>query len=165
MADKPDWLPEMLDIVEATDEVVDALYVIFDRDLKQGHPKFGNRSIIFSLGKSVKGYEVIFWHLITGSYHPPSLEAIEIERAQRLPWCAPTINNALGELPLVWDYEEGDGKVRTYIWLQQFDYVVIVQKEHVVDEGDIARLITAYCTNEDWGRRKLDKKYNNRIGA
>ena len=163
MTDRPNWLPDTLDISEATDETVDLLYMIFDRDFKQTTPHYGERPIVFSPGQSVKGYEVIFWHLITGDYHAPDPEHLEFDRAKRLPWCAPIINHALSSVPLVWDSEQPDGKVRTYIWLKDFDYVVIVQKERVCERGDVARLITAYCVNKDWSRKSLQKKYDRRL--
>jgi hypothetical protein len=163
MTDRPAWLPEMLDISEASEEVIHLLYEIFDRDLIQGAPHFDTRPIVFSLRKSVYGYEVMFWHLVTGDYHTPRVEGLDLDRANRLPWCAPTIDNALDGTALVWDYEEHTGKIRTYIWLKDYDYVVTLQKENVEGQGDAARLITAYCVNKDWGKRSLEKKHKRRM--
>jgi len=163
MTELPDWLPSKLEITEASDEVVNALYQIFDKDFKQNTSTYGQRPIIFSLGKSVKGYEVIFWHLVTGDFHAPSVDSLDLDRAERLPWCAPTINHALEGIPIVWDHEESGGKIRTYIWLKTANYVVILQKENVAGQGNVARLITAYCVNKEWGRKSLQKKYDRRL--
>jgi hypothetical protein len=163
MTEQPNWLPAKLEITEASEEVVDTLYRIFDQDFIRNTPIYDQRPIIFSPGKSARGYEVIFWHLVTGDYHAPGVDAFDIDRAERLPWCAPTINHALEGFPLVWDYEESGGKIRTYIWLKTCDYVVILQKENIVSQGYVARLITAYCINKEWGRKSLEKKYDRRL--
>ena len=58
-----------------------------------------------------------------------------------------------------WNYEEGNGAIHTYIWLKDHDYVVILKN---YKDGQL-RLKTAYYIDFPHKRRKLEKKYNNRI--
>jgi len=63
---------------------------------------------------------------------------------------------------LVFDYEEANGRVRTYLWGHQFDYVVILEK--VVRRGkEVAfSLVTAFNLDGPSSSRRLQKKYDNR---
>ena len=60
---------------------------------------------------------------------------------------------------LDWDYQEGDGSVHTYVWLENFDYLIVMKK---YPNGQ-RRLITAYYVDYENTRRKLRKKYEKRI--
>jgi hypothetical protein len=58
----------------------------------------------------------------------------------------------------MWDYEEGRRRVRTYLWLREYDYAVILEKR----KGHYY-LITAYYVDGDSNRRSLRRKYEQRI--
>jgi hypothetical protein len=60
---------------------------------------------------------------------------------------------------LAWDYEEGDKDIHTYIWLHQFDFVVIMKKY----PGGSRRLITSFWIEYSHKKGKLRKKYEQRI--
>jgi len=64
------------------------------------------------------------------------------------------------DLPEVldWDYEDGDGTIKTYLWLKDYDYLVILKKYQ--DGG--RRLLTAYWIEYQNEKRKLQKKYEQR---
>lgn len=77
-----------------------------------------------------------------------------IERAKRFPWCRPTIDN-YNEI-LFWDFvgRERTGKVRTYIWLRDLDYIVILQKTSDLGEMRFV-LITAFWITYENMKEKL----------
>ena len=60
---------------------------------------------------------------------------------------------------LAWDYEEGDGTIKTYVWLDEYDFVVILKK--YPDGG--RRLITSFWVEYGHKKRSLRKKYENRL--
>jgi hypothetical protein len=64
---------------------------------------------------------------------------------------------------MAFDYAEGSGKVRTYLWLYQCDYVVILEK--VVRRGKSLAfmLLTAFPLDGASRRRAMQRKYENRV--
>ena len=58
-----------------------------------------------------------------------------------------------------WDYEEGDGDVHTYVWLENSDYVIVMKRYR---DGR-RRLITAYYVDYESKRKALLKKYTKRL--
>lgn len=62
---------------------------------------------------------------------------------------------------LVFEYEEGTGKVRTYLWGHTFDYVVVLEKISRREKAAYM-LITAFHVDGDSSRRRLRKKYEKR---
>ncbi len=60
---------------------------------------------------------------------------------------------------LAWDHEEGDGTIKTYVWLENHDFVVIMKK---YPDGR-RRLITSFWVEYANTKRKLRKKYDRGI--
>ena len=60
---------------------------------------------------------------------------------------------------LAWDNKEGDGSIKTYLWLKSFNFLVLMKKYR---DGR-RRLITSYYVNYPHKRRNLEKKYKRRI--
>jgi hypothetical protein len=58
-----------------------------------------------------------------------------------------------------WDYKEGKGAVNTYLWLKDFDFLVIMKK---YPDGR-RRLLTSFYIDYPNYKRKLEKKYARRI--
>ncbi len=75
-----------------------------------------------------------------------------------MPWCAPCILHDQDPALLVWDYREASRRVRTYLWFDEGDYVVILEKRPH-RQGEIAWLVTAHHVDGDSTRRKLRRKY------
>lgn len=66
----------------------------------------------------------------------------------------------------VWDSEEQTkrGKaVRTNLWLIDWDYHVVLERQATVKFGDVFMLITSYLVDLPGQRRKLDRSYENRL--
>jgi hypothetical protein len=106
-------------------------------------------------------YEEGFWHLITRDDRVVGERLLDPRRAERLPWCGPTISHPNDVSVRVWDYKEGGGRIRTYLWLEILDYVIILEKRRQRG-GEIAFLITAYHVDGESQRRNLNRKFANR---
>jgi hypothetical protein len=60
---------------------------------------------------------------------------------------------------LAWDYKEGNGDTHTYVWLKDWDFVVIMK---TYPDGR-RRLITSFYVETDYKRRDLEGKSVNRL--
>jgi hypothetical protein len=69
------------------------------------------------------------------------------------------VENAKELEVLAWDYEEGDLTIKTYVWLKDLDFTVIMKKY----PDNKRRLITSFYVNKDYKRKDFQRKYANRI--
>ncbi|WP_293652838.1 hypothetical protein [Thiolapillus sp.] len=156
----PEWLPDLFPVNPWQHDTYEALYRLFEHDFKHSQPVYEGRAVWF-FPEMEYGKEKIFWHLtsredkVTGDRFP------DLRRSERLPWVRPMLD--LPEKPevLAWDHQEGDGTIKTYVWLEDDDFVVIMKK---YPDGR-RRLITSFWVEYRNTRRKLRKKYERRIGA
>ncbi len=158
MTDRPDWLPSLVRVSGEWPKVLASLYVIFERDFKQTERSFGGFPVRWDDRVLEGKYEEGFWHLITKHDHETNERLPDLRRAERLPWCGPTITHATDNAVKSWSYKEGKGHIRTYLWLEDFDYVIILEKRK-----RMTLLITAYYVEGDSNRRSLRQKYKNRV--
>lgn len=163
MNDKPSWLPECVSTDGAWNDILNRLYEIFHRDIVLGRPRFGNLEVWWDRRTEMGDcYEEGFWHLITKVDKDSGDRLLDSRRAARLPWCAPTITNADDGNVAVWDYKEGTGGIRTYLWLTNWDYVIVLEKR-VMRRGEVAFLVTAFYVEGPRRRRALERKHKNRM--
>ena len=169
MNNYPSWLPEMINIRGTWEEISTLLYDVFERDIKSGKLRFEGRHVWYD-GTIEPGdkYEEGFWHLISQDIWKMQAgrkikeRIFDEERARRLPWCAPTISNSKEPDVLVWDYKESTRRIRTYLWIKDYDYVIILEKKFM-RKGEIAFLVTAFHVGGDFKRRDLSEKYQKRL--
>lgn len=159
---RPLWLPAILNLDGSWERTIEKLHEIFQRDFIAGKPTLGTIPVWWNNRKLDGRYEEGFWHIITEVDHNTGDRIPDFERAKRLPWCAPTIINWSDPSVKCFDYTEYDGKVKTYIWLEQWDYVVVLIKRNG-RLGMVAFLVTAYVIGGKSSREKLRKKYDDRI--
>lgn len=60
---------------------------------------------------------------------------------------------------LAWDYVENDGSTKTYVWLKNRGFIVIMKKM----KDQTRRLVTSFWIEYHNTRAKLMKKFNNRV--
>ena len=60
---------------------------------------------------------------------------------------------------LAWDYQEGDGMVKTYVWLKSHDYVIILKRMNDLSR----RLVTGFWIEYENTRAKMRKKFHGRL--
>ena len=163
----PPWLPATVSCNGTWDDVLRALYSIFDRDFRRGAPRFRGFPVWWDRTvKPGEQYEEGFWHLITRDDPFQAERLPDFRRAERLPWCRPTLDNEQDPAVTVWDYDTDRKGIRTYVWLRDLDYLAILERR-VVDKRvrprTIMFLVTAYHVDGDWKRKQLQASYEARL--
>lgn len=155
----PDWLPSKIVYTGNWTIFSNVAYTVFKRDwLVKPRPEFDGLVVLPNKSIVEGGREEGFWHLITRKDAKDGERYPEIKRAEKLTWARPVVEHRGDPGVTVFDYEEGNGRIRSYIWAQAFDYVVILEKKQRV-----AFLITAYDVDNDATRKDLERKYKKRI--
>lgn len=163
MTDWPDWLPPMVDIIDDSDEAIDKLYQVFERDFTYGRPKFEGRPVWWNRTEVSTPYGDLrhtLWHLISREDQKTKIRHFDIERARRLSWCVAIIKNSSSSEIKVWERPDPSGDPKTYLWLDEHDYVVILQKLSRGDKGEIAFLVTGFYV-DSYKKKQLAKWYEN----
>ncbi len=170
----PAWLPPHIPFTGDWSAFVTALYAVFSRDFKATFPWFQGRPVwhdrrVLSDGD---GKEEGFWHLVTrdewvwdARLRKKTKERLpELDRAGRVPWARPIIEHPGDPQVLVWEFEaetKFGPALRTYVWLQSCDYVVILERQ-AKERGDIYQLITSFYVDYPGKRVDLLSRYERR---
>ena len=171
MNELPDWLPDMICVDGDFTQVVSRLYNIFHRDFIETHPKLADMDVWHDRKVKDGKYEEVFWHLIERDHNKQGSRSFDLRRAERLPWCAPTLNNSKKPQVRYWICAKNK-KLTCYAWLEDCDYVVVLEKRRLSakiangvekPERTIAFLKTAYHVDGESQRRYFRKKYERRI--
>ena len=172
----PEWLPDEVPYTGNWDAFVRTLYAIFEADFKYGRPKYLNCPIWYD--KRIEaddsyGFEEAFWHLITKDkwvWNPmirkkEKQRLPEFDRASKMPWTKPVIDHDTDNTVLSWNFEDETKRgtaIRTYIWLKEFEFVVILQRQQK-RFGDIFMLITSFYVDAASKQKDLERRYERRI--
>jgi hypothetical protein len=161
MSKLPNFLPSLLPLNGNWNRILKTLYRVFERDFKEQTTKHEFIPIDFTrkIMPDGEGKEEGFWHVVSKYDHKRGERLIDYDRAKRLPWARPMMESpARGEIK-VFDYDHGpkDKGIRRYIWLEGYDYVLILKKYK-----NKYFWITAYYVYKN-GKRDLNKRYKNRI--
>lgn len=154
----PNWLPEILEVSPWTEDTPDNLYAQFTRDFKGTRLRIDGEPVHFIPELENDGKEKIFWHLLERDDKSTGSRLPDLDRCARLPWIAAIICNSNQPEVTKWDYMESSGKVNTYLWLRELDYVVILRK---FDNGS-RHLVTAHSVDGCGTRRTLESKLKKR---
>lgn len=157
-----DFLPELIDTNGEWEDIVNRLYLVFVNDLKNRMIYFESRRVIFDNRKTDSDKENAFWHLIDKEKDKEKDNRLfDPRRAERLGWIRPIIENSHCPDILKFDYVEDNGKVRTYLWLKEYNFVVILEKQ-TRNRSNLAALITAFYVS---GKKNinLQYKYENKV--
>lgn len=126
----PSFLPPMLDMDGAWEDVLSKLYSIFESDFKKTKACHRGRRVIYD-GRILDdgGKEEGFWHVISKDDPRTGERLPDYERARRLPWAKPMMESPAHQEIALFEYNEGprDKGLRRYLWLKNYDYVVILQ--------------------------------------
>jgi hypothetical protein len=154
----PNWLPNLFVVNPWTHDTYDALYQLFRDDFVESQIDYQGYSVWF-FPEMEDGREKVFWHLTSRVDNETGDRLPDLRRSERLPWVRPMLENHLHPEVLAWDHEEGDGSIKTYVWLKDFDFVVIMKKF----PDRTRRLITSFWLEYPNAKKKLMKKYDRRI--
>lgn len=158
MPSKPEWLSEMLNVRQPWDILLTTFYHIFYNDFVLQTPFFDGKLISWDERILDGIYPEGFWHLITRDDINHG-RIPDYRRSERLPRCAPTILHNQDQATTVWDYRESNGVIRTYLWLEDWDYVIVLQRPSSETLHRV-RLITAFHVDGESRRRDLRRKRN-----
>jgi len=163
MTTAPDWLPDIVSVSGEWKEVEARLYRIFDQDFRQTGCSFEGIPVWWDQRRIDSPYEEGFWHLVTKFDHSEQQRLLDPRRAERLPWCKPVITHSDAPEVKVWNYEEGRGRIHTYVWLEKWDYAVVLEKRQLRDGRAAIFLVTAFYVTGNSSRETLRRKYENRV--
>lgn len=165
MSQRPDWLPDIVGVDGEWVEVLSRLYQIFETDFIKVQRSLGALPVCWDIHVLPGGkYEEGFWHLISKDDKETKERLFDPRRAERLPWCGPTISHFDEIAVKVWVFKEPNKRLRTYLWLENWDYTIILEKRgHII--GPVAFLVTAFFVEGESTRRNLLKKYEKREGV
>lgn len=159
MNNPPDWLPPLLYLSEEWNKDIEKLHEIFTNSFIENQCFF-EKQLIFVDKRLSDGKEQGFWHLVTKTDEKANERFFDNQRAKRLPWCRPLIENCYDASVKTFNWLHSNNKIRTHIWLEEFDYIVILQP---FPNGKAASLITAYFIEGDSTRKKFIDRYDKRI--
>jgi len=158
MTNTPTWLPDLFPANPWNTNTYDQLYDVFCRSLKITRPVYRGHEVWF-FPEMEDGREKVFWHLTTREDRASGERLPDLRRSERLPWVRPMLDQSNQPEILDWDHDEGDGTIKTYVWLRNFDFVVIMKK--YPDGG--RRLVTSFWIEYGNTRRKMQRKYDCRL--
>lgn len=171
---QPVWLPAAIPFTGDWKVFVETIYAVFTRDFKDQRPRFRAKPIWHDRRVLADGDEKEegFWHLVTQDkwvWNPQTRRKEkerlpDLDRAGRLPWVRPIIEHETAPDVRAWDYDEATKSgiaVRTYVWLTDYDYVVVLEKQARA-KGDIFQLITSFHVSYESKRRDLESRYERR---
>jgi hypothetical protein len=156
---RPPWLPELIECGGLWGDTLARLYAVFERDFVRGRPSFRGKRVWWDR-RILPGetYSEGFWHLISQTDSRLGERVPEFRRAERLCWCRPMLEHPDEPEMRVWD-ADASGKVRTYLWLEEEDFALVLEQRNAAT----AILITAYHLDGEGSRRKLQRSYSNRL--
>ncbi|MBI2928195.1 MAG: hypothetical protein HYY24_21205 [Verrucomicrobia bacterium] len=171
----PAWLPPFIPFGGDWNVFVRALYIVFERDFKNRWPNFRTFPVWHNRRVDPDddyGFEEGFWHLVTRDQMVYNRQTRrdekerlpDLDRAGRLPWAKPIIEHETAVEMLAWDFDEATKwgtVVRTYVWLKDRDYVVILERQQR-DRGDVFMLVTSFLLDFEGKRRDLQSRYERR---
>lgn len=162
MTPPPEWLPPVINVNGDFNDVLRRLYTIYERDFKYRRVMLGEHEV-WCNQRVLPGerYEESFWHLVTRTDQKTKERLFDPRRAERLSWCSAILSHSDDSAVKYWVYREGNGRLRTYVWLEAWDYVVILE-QRTMRNGLVAFLITAYHVDGPSVRRSLRRKYDQR---
>jgi hypothetical protein len=162
MSEPPQWLPALVPVSPWSASTYDELYAVFCHMFNNGPVSYRGHRVVIPR-QQTDGKEDIFWHITSRKFdrrrsderHPDTL------RSERLSWLRSVIERCPCPSDHVfdWDYEEGDGTIKTYIWLQDWDFLVILKK--FLDGNRL--LITSFHVDNAARHNEVLKKWENRL--
>lgn len=160
--ERPEWLPDLVDLSGTNEQVTARLYEVFKRDFDDTPLFFRHHSVRYN-NQMQQGYPEHFWHIVERERKDADWREPEPKRAERLAWCAAVIRNANDSRVRKWNYPEQNGEQHVYLWLEAWDYLVVLNYRPHKQRGKVTFfLVTAFVVDEERKREDLEAKWNNR---
>lgn len=154
--------------IECT-EIFDVLYKYFDDDFIS-NKTYLNYSIYIDpqSHKKDEDKELAFWHLTSRDtkihkkkgkrWFTETHRVLDYRRAERLSWIKKIIeNHTIADVKVFYHQESNEKRdIRLYLWLEKFDFVVILQKLG----NSSSFLVTSFYVDRIGKRKEYTKRYN-----
>lgn len=154
---------EIIDFENCCDEtkIIDFLYAIFESDFVIDKTFLAEKILIDPLSNDKSDdKEKIFWHVITKENSKSKKREFDIHRASRIKWIKRMLlNHSHSEIKLFYHYENKQKVVRLYLWAQNKDFVVIIQKLG----KSSSHLVTSFYIEKNYNKSIYEKRYQNYI--
>ncbi len=154
----PGFLPSRVVLTQNWERDVEIPYQQFSADFKVSCPTYRGRNVIHDR-RQKDGKELAFWHLVTRGDHRNYAGTPDYDRAERLPWVKALIEHPDEPGVRCFEHREATGVIRTYIWYEAGDFVVVLEP---LSRGAM-RLITAFYVQSEMRRQKMKNKYARRV--
>lgn len=158
-----DLAPYFDALFEPQQEKIDFLYQIFLDDFLNNPFSIDNKKVnIKSYPSTFKGFEkycASFVHIITWKSKMTGKRVFDYQRANRVHWIRPILEQRIDPRIKYFQYTEGDGALRDYYWYDNKNYIVIVEqikKEYL--------LITGFVIDKE-NRNRFQKRYEKYLGS
>lgn len=140
-------------------EMIDFLYAIFEKDFVNDKTFLANKIEIDPISKDKSdGKEKIFWHVVTKENPKNKKREFDAHRASRIKWIKRMIlNHDHNEIKLFYHYENKQKVVRLYLWAENKDFIVIIQKLG----KSSSHLVTSFYIEKNYNRDVYGKRYQN----
>lgn len=154
----PAWLPPIVNVSGDWNVIQAQLHGVFHRDFVVAKPKLDGIPIWWDQRYIGSKWHESFWHLITKDDKAAGYRSLDPRRAERIGWCGAVIKNARDPLVTRFDWVDDDKKIKHYLWLEQDNYVVVLNRRVLVGGRPNFFLATAFHVDGDSSKRKLAKR-------
>lgn len=149
-------LPEKIDLTVIKENTLDILYSMFSDAFHTRKIKYKGKPVIYDNRKNDgEKYEEGFWHIVSKGKGSDRL--LDTLRAEKIAWCFCLIEDADSYGAVTFEYKHKNNDIRTYIWLKEQGYVVVLKKIRV---GFL--LTTAFHIEGESKKHGIYRKYDNR---
>ncbi len=148
----PTWLPPRLILPDPYFERLDFLREHFNELILNSPLTTEGETVHLNMRPFAEGMPEAFWHLVGKGDH----RQIDEERASRMPWFRPLLEQAQDSAVYRWE-SEGTRKnqICRYLWLHEHDYFVVLAPGR---QGGMF-LVTAHHVEGRRRRRDLLRRY------
>ncbi len=169
----PAWLPAELDLNGSWPEIRDLLHTIYTGRIRRGL-RFRSLPVMPDGRKSEDEFEDGYWHLTSRNDYVwnektrcrEKVRNYDSKRSARLPWVVAIIQNAdAPEVSVFESVDEKSGRLRTYLWLQGSEFVVVLERRTLPAKAgkpkfQFYQLVTAFCVDLPGVRADFVKRRN-----
>lgn len=129
----PDWLEPLARLEDFEGDAakyLEHVFSLFTRDFITATPVFKGKKVFFDKHDN-DGKPAAFVHITTEDNRATKQRELSLRRCERIAWIKAIIEHANDPVVLVWEKEQRTTKrrdVRTYLFLEQEDFLVILQE-------------------------------------
>lgn len=141
------------------DEIIELLYEIFKNDFVINRTYLAGQIYIDPLSGDIDSSinkEKIFWHVISRKLR--GTRSVDKPRACRINWIKPIILNYNHTEIRFFYYYEDNNKIRLYLWANNNDFAVILQK---IGTTNSSYVVTSFYIDNQNKRDAFERKFIN----